>query len=82
LHASRAVEFDLLYIAEPAVFYSLRAWVEDPTGYVADGWVTAERWPSKGTILRLSARRVRANLTFYAASTCLQHRPGAWPTTF
>ena len=34
------------------MFHSLRAWVENRTGYVADDWVTAERWPPPGTILR------------------------------
>jgi uncharacterized protein len=29
----------------PAVFYSPRAWVDDPEAYVPDDWRYAERWP-------------------------------------
>jgi putative CocE/NonD family hydrolase len=34
---------------EPAVFYSPRAWVADPEGYVADDWRHADDWPPPGT---------------------------------
>ena len=34
---------------EPAVFYSPRAWVADPEGYVADDWRHADAWPPPGT---------------------------------
>ncbi|HEV7802280.1 MAG TPA: CocE/NonD family hydrolase [Burkholderiales bacterium] len=32
----------------PAVYYSPRAWVEDPANYVAKDWRYAERWPLPG----------------------------------
>jgi hypothetical protein len=41
-----------MYIAEPAVFHPLRAWVESRTGYVADDWVSGGALPPPGTILR------------------------------
>ena len=34
----------------PAVFYSPRAWVEDPGNYIADDWRYAERWPLPGAV--------------------------------
>ena len=36
-------------INEPAVFYSPRAWVENPATYLPNDWVHAERWPPPGT---------------------------------
>ena len=33
---------------EPPVFYSPRAWVDDPAGYLPDDWRRAERWPPAG----------------------------------
>ena len=36
----------------PAVYYSPRAWVEDRSGYVADDWRDAERWPPPGSAPR------------------------------
>ncbi len=36
-------------MTEPAVYYSPRAWVEDPDNYVADDWRHAEQWPPAGT---------------------------------
>jgi putative CocE/NonD family hydrolase len=33
----------------PAVFYSPRAWTDDPAGYVPNDWHSAERWPPPGT---------------------------------
>lgn len=37
---------------EPAVFYSPRAWVNDPQHYVADDWRHAARWPLPGVVRR------------------------------
>ncbi len=39
-------------VEEPAVYYSPRAWVEDPKGYVPDDWRRAERWPPPGATPR------------------------------
>ncbi len=39
-------------IAEPAVFYSPRAWVEDRASYRPDDWQQAERWPPPGVTPR------------------------------
>jgi putative CocE/NonD family hydrolase len=36
-------------VAQPAVHYSPRAWVEDRAHYVADDWRRAERWPPPGS---------------------------------
>jgi putative CocE/NonD family hydrolase len=33
----------------PAVYYSPRAWIEDRTGYIANDWRYAERWPLPAT---------------------------------
>jgi uncharacterized protein len=35
-------------VAEPAVRYSPRAWVEDRGGYIPDDWVDAASWPPPG----------------------------------
>src|SRR5947199_2859473 len=35
-------------IDEPAVFYSPRAWIDDPARYTPDDWRHAERWPPTG----------------------------------
>jgi uncharacterized protein len=35
-------------IDEPAVYYSPRAWANDPVSYVPDDWIHAERWPPPG----------------------------------
>lgn len=35
-------------IDEPAVFYSLRAWVAEDSDYVANDWRHADAWPLKG----------------------------------
>src|SRR6185436_16239258 len=34
----------------PAVYYSPRAWVENPASYVANDWRYAERWPPPGAV--------------------------------
>lgn len=39
---------DTPIVSEPAVFYSPRAWVDDPDNYVADDWRHAEQWPPTG----------------------------------
>jgi putative CocE/NonD family hydrolase len=39
-------------IAEPAVFYSPRAWASDRTSYRPDDWQSAERWPPPGVVPR------------------------------
>jgi uncharacterized protein len=39
-------------IAEPPVFYSPRAWVEDRASYRPDDWHSAERWPPPGVLPR------------------------------
>ena len=39
-------------IAEPAVFYSPRAWVDDRAAYRPDDWRHAERWPPPGVMPR------------------------------
>jgi putative CocE/NonD family hydrolase len=39
-------------IAEPAVYYSPRAWVEDRAAYAPTDWLRAERWPPPGTAPR------------------------------
>ena len=39
-------------IAEPAVFYSPRAWVDDRASYRPDDWHHAERWPPPGVTPR------------------------------
>ena len=35
-------------MAQPAVFYSPRGWVDNRAGYVANDWRHAERWPLPG----------------------------------
>lgn len=39
-------------IAEPAVYYSPRAWAADRTAYRPDDWCCAERWPPAGVAPR------------------------------
>jgi putative CocE/NonD family hydrolase len=39
-------------IATPAVFYSPRAWIDDPAFYRPDDWQQAERWPPPGVTPR------------------------------
>jgi putative CocE/NonD family hydrolase len=48
---------------ESAVFYSPRAWVEDPDHYVADDWRHAEQWPPAGTVPRRFYLRGDGSLT-------------------
>jgi hypothetical protein len=37
-------------LAEPAVYYSPRAWVEDRDRYIPEDWRRSERWPPTGTV--------------------------------
>ncbi len=39
-------------LQQPPVYYSPRAWVADRTGYVANDWRHAERWPPPGALPR------------------------------
>ncbi|MBV9825001.1 MAG: CocE/NonD family hydrolase [Alphaproteobacteria bacterium] len=39
-------------VAEPAVYYSPRAWAGDRAAYVPNDWQRAERWPPPGVVPR------------------------------
>lgn len=61
-------------VAEPAVFYSPRCWIDDPTDYVADDWRHAEVWPPPGS--------QRQRLHLRGDRTLSAHGPAGEPASY